>query len=51
LELGVEIEQSDDAAIADIPAVGAGELLLQEHGCGNEVEVGCINVVIDPFHG
>jgi hypothetical protein len=46
----VEIEQSHDAAIGDIPAVGAGELLLQEHGCGNKVEVRVVNVVIDPFH-
>ena len=50
LELGVEVKQSHDAPIADIPAVGAGKLLLEEHGCSNEAEVGVINVLIDPFH-
>jgi hypothetical protein len=50
LELGVKVKQSHDAPIADIPAVGAGKLLLEEHGCSNEAEVGVINVLIDPFH-
>jgi hypothetical protein len=46
----MKVKQSHDAPIADIPAVGAGKLLLKEHGCSNEAEVGVINVLIDPFH-
>jgi hypothetical protein len=50
LQLGVEIQQSHDPAIGDIPAVRAGKVLLEEHGGSDEAKVSVFKVLIDSFH-
>ena len=50
LEPVMEIQQPQDPPVLNVPGVAGDEVTLEEHGCGHQVVMGIVDVLIDCRH-